>query len=128
MNSLDTRIGTLRKQEQQRAGTVEGNDWYVLRVAPSCPPDKRIHLRGGHVAAGYFGRTWADYRHRVYTVPDLTADLADPTSVGADPSFTNANWYKLAILGLLLPAVLEKRRMMRWRLICPMLNIKRLLV
>ena len=71
-------------------------------------------MRGGYVTAGYFGVAWGDYWHRAYTIPDLSAELDDPTSVSIDVSFTTANWYKFFILCLKLPTVLENPTANDW--------------
>lgn len=102
------------KAQGRAAGFVPGNDWYQLRVAASCPPDKQLHLRGGLVYCGYYGGAYSDYNNRAYTVPDLTADLADSTSVSVDITFTNANWYKFAMLLLKLPTVIEEPTESDW--------------
>lgn len=108
------RIADIETTIARQNAVVEGAEWYAFRVAPSCPPDKRIYLRGGYCAAGYFGLAWRDYSHRTYTVPDMIADLTDPSSVTIDLAFTNANWYKFAILCLKLPAVLENPTVSDW--------------
>jgi hypothetical protein len=58
-------------------------------------------MRGGlaHCAANFY-----DTDYRVYTVPDLTADLTDATQVTVDVTFSNADWYLVYVLLLKLPA------------------------
>lgn len=95
------RVDALFRARERRVAVVPGNDWYSLRVAPSCPPDKCVHLRGGlaHCARNTYS---TDYR--AYTIPDLTADLTDSSQVTIDVTFSNANWYLVYVLLLKLPA------------------------
>jgi hypothetical protein len=89
---------------QGGADAQNSNDWYALRVSPSCPPDKRLYMQGGLVYCtrdSTFGSGTWDYR--AYTVPSLVADLADPAQVTVDVTFTNANWYKVYVLLLKRP-------------------------
>jgi len=110
-------LGRLLRQQRRRKGFVEGADYYWLRVAPSCPPDKRLHMRGGRTYLGYnpqFPATYDDYEQRAYTVPDLTADLADIDSVTIGVTFTNANYYQFFLLELKLPAEVEEPTASDW--------------
>jgi hypothetical protein len=103
-------VEKILRKERKRAAYVPSNDWYELRVAPSCPPDKQIHLRGGRIYLGY-NWGWAiydDYEQRAYTVPDLSADLSDVDSVAINITFTNADYYQFFFLQLQLPAVVEE--------------------
>jgi len=111
-----TRFYKLLTVEKKKGGYVPSNDWYELRVAPSCPPDKQIHMRGGRV---YLGANpgWVaydDYEQRAYTVPPLSADLSDPDSVTIDVTFTNADYYQFFLLQLRLPAVVEEPAVSDW--------------
>ena len=99
---IDGRIQRLQKQDERQAGFVSQPDDYALRIAPSCPPDKRIHLRGGLAYCGT-SDTWVDCSRRVYQVPDLTADLADVDSVDIDITFASAGYYLAYVLLLRLP-------------------------
>lgn len=99
---LNGRLQRLQKEDERQAAFVSGPDWYAFRVAPSCPPDKRVHMRGG---LGICGTTdqWDPFSRRVYQVPPLTADLADTDSVETDITFTTANYYLAYVLLLRLP-------------------------
>lgn len=105
LTALDTRIRRLHTQQARAAAFVPGQDWYQLSVAPSCPPDTRIHLRGGLAYCGNFGAAYLTWNNRTYTVPNLTAELTDPDSVSVEIVFSNAGWYKFAMLLLALPAL-----------------------
>ena len=107
MSTLAGRAGRLKQTEQRASAFVAGAEWYSLRVAPSCPPDRRLHIRGGRLYAGYNSTGdayWNIFRNRAWTVPDLVADLADLSSVTVDVAFTNADWFQFFLLELWLPA------------------------
>jgi len=97
---VEWRINKLKKQQSAIANSGRGGDWFELKVAPTCPPSKRLHIHGGKEF-----NTWrvADYNYRAYTIPDLIADLEDADEVQVDVSFTNAGWYKCYALLLKLP-------------------------
>lgn len=104
------KLNMLERQQRRESGFVEGADYYWLRVAPSCPPDKQLHVRGGRTYLSYnpqFPATFDDYEERAYTVPDLTADLSDSDSVTIDITFTTANYYQFFLLELKLPATVD---------------------
>lgn len=114
--SATNRLDKLTIREQRASAFVPGADWYLLRVTPFCPPDKRLHLRGGRTNLGY-NTGWMVfdvYEERAYTVPDLIADLADPASVTTAVTFTNANYYQFFFLELRLPAVVEEPTAADW--------------
>ena len=116
MSILVTRADNLRKGDERAGAFVQGADYYSLRVAPTCPPSKQLHMRGGRTYLS-FNWGWAafnDYAYRVYTVPDLTADLSDSNSVGIDITFTNANYYQFFFLELKLPATVEEPVVSDW--------------
>lgn len=110
------RIDRLARQQQRMTGFVAGGDYYKLRVAPTCPPSKRLHVHGGRTNLSYNwgGAAWDDYEWRAYFVPDLVADLSDPTSVAVTVTFTNTNHYQLFILNLLVPSVVENPSVGDW--------------
>lgn len=110
---VDRRIRALEKGQQRNAAFVQGNDWYALRVSPSCPPDKRVHLRGGLAYCSYQSAGLV-YNQRAYTIPSLTADLADASQVVVDVTFANANWYLAYVLLLQLPATEEEPTESDW--------------
>jgi len=102
-------LDRLVRQQRKQSAFVPGADWYTLRVSPSCPPDKNLHVRGGRTYLGT-NTGWVlydDYEERAYTVPDLTANLADPDSVTATITFVNASYYQFFFLELRLPAIVE---------------------
>ena len=52
MNKLgitEGRIGQLEKVQNNEAASSSNNRAYEFKTAPSCPPDKQIHIRGGIV-------------------------------------------------------------------------------
>ncbi len=116
MYDIQGRLDRLQREVNRAGAYVSGGDFYALRVAPFCPPDKRLHMRGGRTYLGY-NWGWAvfdDYEQRVYTVPDLIADLADPASVTVDVTFSNAGYFQFFILELALPAVVEEPETSDW--------------
>jgi len=113
---LRGRVDTLRKQAGTRSGFVERESWNQFRVAPSCPPSKQLHLRGGRMYATY-NPTLSDvddYEYRAYTIPSLTADLGDVNSVTVDVTFVNPNFYQFFFLELCLPKVVEQPSASDW--------------
>jgi len=111
---VDRRLDRITSQQQHRGAFTAMSEWYRLRIVPSCPPSKLLHMRGGYVQAGYMGFGWRDYWHRAYTVPDLTVDLADPAEIDTDIIFATANWYRFGVLCLSLPNVLEEPTAADW--------------
>ena len=110
------RLDRLQMSQRRATAFVSGGDWYTLRVAPMCPPSKELQVRGGRSYLGW-NSTLApldDYEQRVYTVPDLTADLADPDSVTVEVSFTSAGYFQFFILELRTPAVVEEPTEADW--------------
>lgn len=67
--------------------------WYHFRVAASCPPDKRIHIRPGYLLTGWYFMTLSDGGWVDAVVVDFSDGL-DSISL----SFTNANYYMAFIL------------------------------
>jgi len=82
------------KQLQKTAGYEPDNWQYEFRVAPSCPPDKRVHIRGGIATpSGQWGTIMAsDF------LPDLTCDFEDSTTTDMLLNFINANYFLPIIL------------------------------
>ena len=88
----------------------------MFRVAPTCPPSKQLHVRGGRMY-GTYNSTLADiddWQYRAWTVPDLVADLGDIESVGVDVNFANANYYQFFVLELRIPKVIEQPTASDW--------------
>jgi len=116
VGGLMGRVDRLQRNQQRAGGYVPGADWYNLRVAPTCPPSKQLHMHGGRTNLAW-NSTLADlddYEQRAYTVPDLVADLADVNSVYVDVTFVNANYYQFYFLELRTPAVLENPSASQW--------------
>ncbi len=91
---LDRRIQRLEKQQAQAGALVADNQWYEFLVAPSCPPDKRLHIRGGIVSpSGRWGWIMGDD-----FIPDITCDFENDSETGLDLIFSNANYYLPFIL------------------------------
>ncbi|NIV37616.1 MAG: hypothetical protein GWN58_51810 [Anaerolineae bacterium] len=113
---LAGRGGKLQRNQQRMGGFVPSDTYYALRVAPTCPPSKQLHVRGGRTYLGYNPGwvIWDDYEQRAYTVPDLTADLASLDSVNLDVAFTTADYYQFFLLELRLPAVVEEPSASDW--------------
>lgn len=92
--TIANRLKRVDKQIRKAAGYEPDNWQYEFRVAPSCPPDKRVHIRGGVATpAGHWGFIMAnDF------LPDLTCDFEDSVITGMNLSFTNADYYLPIIL------------------------------
>ena len=106
---LQKRITRLQQHQSAQGSFVPQESWNQFRVAPTCPPSTRLHVRGGRLYTTY-NPTWAsidDWEYRAWTVPDLTADVADPTSVTVDVVFANENYFQLFLLELRSPKVYE---------------------
>lgn len=109
IDRFEWRILDLQKAQRRAGGFAPPTYVDMLRVAPSCPPSQCMNIRGGRLYAGYnWGNAaFDDYEQRAYTVPDLSADLADPDSVTVEVSFTIADYYQFFFLELKLPAVVD---------------------
>lgn len=110
------KIVVLRRNRRRVIVFVDDASWYQFRVAPTCPPSRRLHMHGGRTYLCYNSTSadLDDYEERAYTVPDLIADLADTNSVYTDVVFTNANYYQLFYLELRTPAILENPLSRDW--------------
>jgi len=93
----------LRKEQEKRKTTVSGASWHEFRIAVSCPPDKQLHMRGGLCYDAPHAADGTSTISRGWTVPSRTADFENESSVGADITFANANYYLGYMLGLQLP-------------------------
>lgn len=82
---VEGRIERLRKAQEKEADRAEDPAWYNFRVAPSCPPDKRVHMRGGLLWNPYPGNYYA------WQVPSATCDLTDPEQTFAN-FYTQSNF------------------------------------
>ena len=116
MLDVQRRLNKLRQQNDRRGGAVERENWNMFRVAPTCPPSRQLHVRGGRIYAAY-NPTFAvsdDYEYRAWTVPALTADLEDVNSVYVDVAFTNADWYQFFLLEMRVPGEIEEPGASDW--------------
>jgi len=106
----------LLKTQQQIATFAPPGDRYHFTVAPSCPPDKRLHVRGGRNACSWNrgDASWDYAQYRIYTVPDLTADLSDSSSVLYVPEFVVVDYYRAYWLCLRLPVTEEEPTASDW--------------
>jgi len=91
---LDRRIQQLERQRDREAGFELPSRWYEFLVAPSCPPDKRLHIRGGTVTASAY---WAWIMASDF-VPDWICDFEDATKTGMDLVFANAGYHLPVIM------------------------------
>ena len=102
IQSFNERLGGLEWFNRQKKGRETAWDWDRFRVAPSCPPDKRLHVRGGltYASPGAWGY---DFSYLAWDIPNLTADLEDEDQVGVDITFATADYYLSYVLILLIP-------------------------
>ncbi|NIV37615.1 MAG: hypothetical protein GWN58_51805 [Anaerolineae bacterium] len=87
--TLHRRLAQLEKQEAVAAAHEPPSIWYEFLPAPSCPPDKRIHIRGGVTSlSGRWGAiTQDDF------IPDTVCDFENETETQLQLIFSNANWF-----------------------------------
>ena len=83
------RVRRLERQDDRKVGYSEPGWWYELLVAPSCPPDKRLHIRGGIVTPS---ARWGWIMTNTY-MPDTICDFENEAETQMDLVFTNANYY-----------------------------------
>jgi len=116
LESLQQRVNSLQTQANRYGGFVQDESWYQFRVSPTCPPSKELHMQGGRMYATYnpTGADLDDYEYRAWTVPSLTADLADVNSVTVDVTFEHAGYYQFFILELRIPLVVEQPSASDW--------------
>jgi len=91
---IDRRIQRLEKQQQRTAGYDPPGRWFECLVAPSCPPDKRLHIRGGTATAS---AVWGWIMGTDF-VPDTICDFENETETQMNLIFDNANYYLPIIL------------------------------
>lgn len=79
-------------------GAKEGDwPWYEFRVSASCPPDKRVHMRGGTLWMG--PGSWDYTNFGTGNIIDAqVADFEDSSSIGRDVTFATASYYQSYIL------------------------------
>jgi len=87
-------LARMLKTQDRKAATVTDEMWYYFLVAPSCPPDKSVHIRGGISSlSGRWGAILQDD-----FIPDWICDFENEDETQLSLNFTNANYY----LGLIL--------------------------
>ena len=87
---LNRRLRQLEKDERARAGYAPGGDrWYQFTVAPSCPPNRQLHIRGGNAIPSI---RWRDFMEQDY-IPDTVCDFENATETQMDLVFTNAGYF-----------------------------------
>jgi len=83
-----------RSMRQRAASAPRGDLQYQFRVAPSCPPDKQLHIRPGIAVPSIRWTAFIEDDYIPYTVCDF--ENQDETDVGL--SFTNSGYYLPIIL------------------------------
>jgi len=91
---IDLRLRTLERQQERQSAYVETPRWYDFLVAPSCPPDKRLHIRGGYAAESY----GFDGAMQQSDTPDVVCDFENEEETDMALVFTNADYYLPIIL------------------------------
>ena len=84
----------LEKQQAKEAALEYDDIWYQFQVAPSCPPDKRLHIRGGIALPGF---QWGAIMNTGVT-PDHICDFENENDTQLPLSFANAGYYLPLIL------------------------------
>ena len=92
--AIDRRIQRLERQQEQEAGHAAPTRWYEFGVAPTCPPSKRLNIRGGVASPSAY---WGWIMTNTY-LPDWTCDFENQGETQMDLVFSNANWYLPIIL------------------------------
>jgi hypothetical protein len=93
---FQNRISRLEKQQAIKADSVDEYLSDHFRVAVSCPPDTRVHIRGGNV---WNGSKWVDVGGGQY-IESYTVDFGDADTIdGYTGNFSNADYYIGVIMG-----------------------------
>jgi len=92
---LERRISTLEKRGQRAAAFVPDGTWYDFKIACSCPPDKRVHIRGGNAARE---ENWGGLTILQNFTPSTIADFTNIEETQLELLFANANYYLPTIL------------------------------
>lgn len=79
----------MEKLQEREAAEVADDRWYQLLAAPSCPPDKRIHIRSG--ISSLSGR-WGWITQEDF-IPDKVCDFENEDETQLALNFTNASYY-----------------------------------
>lgn len=88
-----SRLQVLEDKQARQSAYVSDPEHYQFRVAVSCPPDLRVHMRGGLMYDIYDGDSWF--------IPSATIDLTGGVQVGnKDYTFTVAGNYLFYVLTL----------------------------
>jgi len=91
---IDVHLRALARQQEKQAAYVESPRWYDFLIAPSCPPDKRLHIRGGYATESYnFGGVVVQA-----TTPAMICDFENEAETDMGLVFINANYYLPIIL------------------------------
>lgn len=87
-------IDLTRSMKQYASNAPRGDMQYEFRVAPSCPPDKRLHIRSGIAVPSV---RWSAFIEDDY-IPYTICDFENQGETDMDLSFTNAGHYLPIIL------------------------------
>ena len=91
---LNRRLESLERSGDVAAASVAVDRAYDFLVAPSCPPDKRLHIRGGYATESYgFDGTMLQS-----DTPSVTCDFQDFTDTQMELVFNGAGYYLPIIL------------------------------
>ena len=88
-NLLGSKLFLLEKQMKRQAAHVPPDASYEFKVAPSCPPDKRLQIQGGipRLSQLHGGAIQHDF------IPTTVCDFENEAETQMQLSFTNANYY-----------------------------------
>ena len=87
---IERRLAALENKRQRAEAEVPGRDmWYEFKVAPSCPPNKRLHIRPGIATPSI---RWPDFIQDDY-IPYTVCDFENQAETDMDLVFTNANYF-----------------------------------
>lgn len=92
---MDRRLQTLERTQARQDAFVANPAWYDFLVAPSCPPDTRLHIRAGNAARE---QNWGGMNIYQSFTPTVTADFTVEEETQLALFFTNANYYLPIIL------------------------------
>lgn len=88
------RTQRLQAQADRQAAREEVPRWYDFKVAPSCPPDKRLHIRRGYAtqSLNFDGLVQQSY------IAAMTCDFENEEETDMPLAFSNAGYYLPIIL------------------------------
>lgn len=92
---INSKIKRIERGYEREAGYVSNQTWYDFLVAPSCPPDRRVHIRSGNASRE---ETWGGMTILQNYTPSTIADFTSFEDTQLELQFTHAYYYLPTIL------------------------------